>query len=309
MTKRRTTDDKAVRDETSLIRLHKLMAHAGVGSRRACEDLIASGAVTVNGRTVVSSPVWVDPAQDEVTVSGKRISMPSRMVYVMLYKPKKTVSTVSDPSGRRTVSDLVEHPSGERLYPVGRLDYDTLGLVLMTNDGELANRLTHPRYGVHKTYRAVVKGVLSDEDAEDLEKGIYLAQRKQGETVGGERLGAAEIVVVRREAERTHLNITLTEGRNRQIRRLLAAVDCPVRKLTRIKMGPVSLKGLRVGEWRELTTGELRALRRASKPGGGGTGASRPKADRPSAGASRRPRRGAGGGGASRSESTTRGRP
>ena len=256
---------QAVRGETSLVRLHKFMAHAGVGSRRRCEELIEGGRVAVNGRTVRSSPVWVDPSKDDVLVEGRSIAKEERHVYVMLYKPKKTVCTSNDPSGRRTVSDLVEHPSGARLYPIGRLDYDTTGLLLMTNDGALSNELTHPRYGVHKTYRAVVRGALSDEDAARLEEGIYLAQRKYGWTVGGERLGAARLDVVRREAERTLVDITLTEGRNRQIRRLLAAVDCPVRKLTRIKLGPVSLKGLRVGEWRELTVGEVRALRGAAR--------------------------------------------
>jgi pseudouridine synthase len=260
-----TRQPQDMRDETSLMRLHKLMAHAGVGSRRACESLIADGEVAVNGRRVTTSPVWVDPERDDVTVKGRSIRREERHVYVMLFKPKRTVSTVSDPSGRRTASELVDHPSGVRLYPVGRLDYDTTGLLLLTNDGALANRLTHPRYGIHKTYRAVVKGSLNDEDAKRLEEGIYLAQRKYGATLGGERLGAAEIRVARRDAERTILDITLTEGRNRQIRRLLAAVDCPVRKLTRIRMGPLSLKGLRLGEWRELTPREVRQLKRATK--------------------------------------------
>ncbi len=252
-----TTDDEPVR-------LHKYLAHAGVGSRRACEKLIADGDVRVNGRIVTGSPIWVDPAADEITVAGKPVAKAERTLHVLLYKPKKTVCTLSDPGGRRSVADIVNHPAGVRLYPVGRLDYDTLGLLLMTNDGELANRLTHPRYGLHKTYRAVVKGRLSDEDAEALERGIYLAQRKHGRTVGGERLGAAKIDVVHRERDKSHINITLTEGRNRQVRRLLSAVGCPVRKLTRISMGPLNLKGLRVGEWRELTAKEVATLRRAA---------------------------------------------
>ena len=250
-----------------VVRLHKFLAHAGVASRRACEGLIESGKVRVNGRVVEGSPVWVEPGVDEVEVEGRRVGGEERRVYVMLFKPRHTVSTVSDPSGRRTVADLVRHPSGVRLYPVGRLDYDTLGLLLMTNDGELAERLTHPRYGLHKTYRAVVRGRLSDEDAARLERGIYLAQRKGGRTVGGERLGAADISVVRREAGRSVLESTLREGRNRQIRRLLAAVDFPVRKLTRVSMGPLDLKGLRVGEWRELTAREVGSLRKAARAG------------------------------------------
>jgi len=315
MSKQPKPKPQDLRDETSLMRLHKMMAHAGVGSRRRCEDLIAEGRVAVNGRTVVTSPAWVDPERDEVTVGGKPIGTEGRNVYVMLYKPRRTVSTNSDPNGRRTATELVQHPSGVRLYPVGRLDYDTTGLLLMTNDGALANRLTHPRYGVHKTYRAVVKGQLTDEDATKLEEGIYLAQRKYGATLGGERLGAAQIAVVRREAERTILEITLTEGRNRQIRRLLAAVDCPVKKLTRVKLGPLALKGLRLGEWRELTPHEVRKLRKTASAaeadataegrrefvGGRGStvGDGRPKTDHATAGSARRGRGGRRGGGRS----------
>ncbi len=249
------------------VRLHKAMAQAGVGSRRRCEELVREGLVQVNGETVRELPQWVDPSRDRVTVRGTELPRSKRNVYVMLYKPKQTLTTVQDPDGRRTVADLVDHPTAPRLYPVGRLDYDTMGLVLMTNDGELANRLTHPRYGVHKTYRAIVKGDLTDEKIEQMRKGIYLAARRDGETTGAERLGAAEIEVVRREHERTIIDITLREGRNRQVRRLLAAVGCRVRKLTRQRMGPLSLKGLRVGEWRELTAGEVAALRRATRPG------------------------------------------
>lgn len=249
------------------VRLHKFLAHAGVASRRGCEELIAAGKVRVNGRVVEHSPVWVEPGVDEVWVNGEVVAGEERHVYVMLYKPRKTVSTMSDEAGRRTVSDLVRHPSGARLYPVGRLDYETLGLVVMTNDGALADRMTHPRYGLHKTYRAVVRGRVEDEDAERLERGIYLAQRKAGRTVGGERLGMAKIEVVRRERDRSLVDITLQEGRNRQIRRLLAAVDFPVRKLTRIRMGPLALKGLRMGEWRELTKVELGMLRKAARAG------------------------------------------
>jgi pseudouridine synthase len=250
-------------DSETGIRLHKYLAHAGVGSRRACEDLIAEGHVKVNGRVVETLPAWVDPKSDNITVKGRAIAKPERHIYVMLYKPRNTVSTVADPDERRTVSELVDHPSGARLYPVGRLDYDSMGLVLMTNDGELANAVTHPKYGIHKTYRVIVRGQLTDEHIERLQRGIYLAARESGQTVGAERVGAADIDVVRRERERTIVDITLTEGRNRQIRRLLASVGCHVKKLTRIQLGPLSLKGLAVGEWRELTPTELSMLRKA----------------------------------------------
>ncbi len=248
------------------VRLHKLLAEAGVASRRAAEQLILEGAVKVNGRVVDTLPAWANPATDRVTVRGRVVEPRERRIYVMLNKPRHTLSTVTDPEGRRTVTDIVEHPSGARLYPVGRLDYDTTGLLLLTNDGELANRLTHPRFGVHKTYRAVIKGQLSDEEAEQLQRGVHLALRREGRTEGAERATAVRLRVIRREAERTVLDITLNEGRNRQVRRMLAHVGHRVKKLQRIEMGPLRLKGVRLGEWRELTAGEVRALRWASRP-------------------------------------------
>lgn len=254
------------------VRLHKALATAGLASRRACEELIARGAVAVNGEAVVRSPVWVNPDLDKVTIDGRPVRLKSdRLVYVMLYKPRNTVTTLEDPDGRRTVGELVDHPSGERLYPVGRLDYDTMGLVLMTNDGELANRLTHPRYEVHKTYRAVVKGRLEDEMLEKLREGFYLADRRSGRTDGASKTAGAAIEVVRREPTRTLIDITLREGRNRQVRRMLAKVGCPVKKLVRIQMGPLTLKGVPLGAWRELTSTEVGLLKRAAGIGKGST--------------------------------------
>ncbi|MGP1346743.1 MAG: pseudouridine synthase [Phycisphaerales bacterium] len=269
-----------------LVRLQKVMARAGIGSRRACEVLIEAGFVTINGRTVRELPCLVDPHTDRIEVEGRLLQRPERHVYVMLYKPKQTMCTLADPGGRRTVAELVDHPSGVRLYPVGRLDFDTMGLVLMTNDGQLANRLTHPRFGVHKTYRAVVKGSLSDEDIERLEQGIYLAERREGRTVGARRTSRARLTPVKREATRTVLDIELHEGRNRQVRRMMASAGCPVRRLVRIQMGPLSLKGLQIGEWRELTPPELARLRKAARGGDAG------EAELTSAGIPRKPRKG-----------------
>ena len=161
--------------------------------------------------------------------------------------------------------DLVDHPAVSRLFPVGRLDYDTVGLLLLTNDGNLANRLTHPRYGVAKTYRAVVKGMLEQEQIERLEKGIYLAERREGRTVGATRTAHVGLTIAKRDRERTILEITLSEGRNRQVRRMLASVGCPVKKLERIAMGPLKLKGLQRGAWRELTRDEVQSIRRAAR--------------------------------------------
>jgi len=245
------------------VRLQKFMAEAGVASRRTAEELIGEGRVRVDGRVITDLPVWVDPAVDVVEIDGRRISgVPEKPVYVMLHKPRRCVCTVLDPEGRRTVADLVQHPSRARLYPVGRLDFETSGLVLMTNDGELANKLTHPRYGVHKTYRATVRGRLDEEAVAELEQGVYLAERKAGRTDGAKRTMPVRMRLVSRDMDRTVLELTLQEGRNRQVRRMLAQVGCPVKKLVRVKMGSLRLKGLRVGDWRDLTKVELGSLKR-----------------------------------------------
>lgn len=257
------------------VRLQKVMADAGVGSRRACEELIERGEVRVNGKGVRTLPVLVDPETDVIEVAGQTLptsgagragsgAAGGRRIYVMLYKPRQTVTTLSDPNGRRTVADIVRHPSGIRLYPVGRLDYDTMGLLLMTNDGELANRLTHPRYGVHKSYRAVVKGALSEEEVEKLERGVFLAERRDGKSVGVSRTAGALLEIAKKDSTRTVLDITLSEGRNRQVRRMLAKAGCPVKKLVRMQMGPLKLKGVALGQWRELTLGEVQSLRKAA---------------------------------------------
>lgn len=252
------------------VRLQRFLADAGVASRRASELLIEEGRVKVNGKAVRELPAFVTPGVDRVQVDGVPIERAERHIYVMLNKPGRTLSTVEDEPGaaRRTVLDLVKHPSGVRLYPVGRLDYDTRGLVLLTNDGELANRLTHPRFGIEKTYHAVVKGYVEEEALEKLEKGIYLAERRAGRTVGAARAAHVGLKLIKRDRDRTVLELTLKEGRNRQVRRMLAAVGSPVKKLERVAMGPLQLKGLAVGEWRELTKVELQALRRAADKAG-----------------------------------------
>jgi len=253
-----------------LVRLQRFLADAGVASRRHSEQLIEEGRVKINGKTVFELPVFITPGADRVQVDGTVIEGPERHVYVMLNKPGKTLTTVEDEPGaaRRTVMDLVEHPSGARLYPVGRLDYETRGLVLLTNDGELANQLTHPKFGVEKTYHAVVKGYLEEEALERLEKGIYLAERREGRTVGAVRASHVKLAIIKRDRERTVISLTLKEGRNRQVRRMLSAVGCPVKRLERVAMGPVQLKGLASGEWRELSLVEVQQLRRAVDKGG-----------------------------------------
>ncbi len=247
-------------------RLQRVMADAGVASRRACEEMIEQGLVEVNGHLVTELPVWVNPETDTIVVDGRPLRPRERLVYVLLNKPTRTLTTAKDEPGseRRTVVDLVDHPERARLVPVGRLDYDTTGLLILTNDGELANRLTHPRYGVPKTYRATVKGRIDPDAIGELEEGIYLAERKAGQTVGGVRTSRVELRVIFVDRDKTILEITLREGRNRQVRRMLAAVGYPVKKLERIAMGPLNLKGVARGAWRELTAPEIKSLKRAA---------------------------------------------
>jgi len=251
------------------LRLQRVLADAGIASRRAGEQLIEAGRVAVNGNPVRGLPCFVDPEHDRIEVDGRPIPRPERHIYLMLHKPPRYLSTVADEPGsdRPTILDLVDHPSRARLYPVGRLDYDTTGLILLTNDGELANRLTHPRYEVEKTYRALVRGRIAEEDTAKLEKGIYLAERREGRTSGAARTAKVQIRIHKRDRERTILEITLREGRNRQVRRMLAKVGHPVKKLERVAMGPLRLKGLARGQWRELTRAELSSLRRAARVG------------------------------------------
>ncbi|MEE2972740.1 MAG: pseudouridine synthase [Planctomycetota bacterium] len=248
--------------EPARIRIQRVLADAGIASRRASEALVEEGAVTVNGRIVEGLPCFVDPNADDIRVSGRRVEKRRRHHYIMLFKPRGYVCTSRDPQGRKRALDLVQHPSGSRLFSVGRLDLESSGLLLLTDDGELANRLTHPRYGVHKGYDVTVRGRLDDEAIDKARRGLYLVDRRTGEAT---RTAESDLVVLKRDRERTRLYIALREGRNRQIRRVMDRVGHPVRKLRRVQMGPLKLKGLAIGEWRELTPGELGALRRATK--------------------------------------------
>jgi pseudouridine synthase len=238
-----------------------VLADAGVGSRRACERLIAEGAVEVNGEPVTAHPAWVDPARDRIAVHGRRVRPPERRVYVMLFKPRGVECTNAPAPGRRRAIDLVDHPSGLRLYPVGRLDVDSSGLLLLTNDGELANRLTHPRYHLPKVYQVLVRGGLDEQAIEQVRQGLYLNERDGA----GARTAPAGLTMLQRDRSRSRMRIELREGRNRQIRRVMARLGHPVKRLRRVQVGPLKLKGLRVGEWRELTPAELSSLKRGAR--------------------------------------------
>ena len=252
-------------DDSRGPRLQKVLAEAGVGSRRACEELIEEGRVRVNGHLVAALPAWVDPINDHITVDGRHVKTREPHVYIMLFKPRGVVSTNSDPEGRPRAIEFVEHPSKARLYPVGRLDMDSSGLLLFTNDGELANRLTHPRHEVHKIYEVLVSGALEEDDVRKLEAGIFLNERH---TSKGKRTGVktspSRLRLKKRDRDRTLLAMELGEGRNRQIRRMMARLGHQVKKLRRVQMGPLKLRGLQPGQWRELTPDELKSLRRAA---------------------------------------------
>jgi 23S rRNA pseudouridine2605 synthase len=234
-----------------------VLAAAGVGSRRRCEELIVDGRVEIDGQIVAQLGTRVDLDTQEIRVDGTAIPRTKRVYYVV-NKPIGVVSTNYDPAGRSRVIDLV-HAGGQRVYTVGRLDRTSEGLILVTNDGELANRLMHPRYGVEKTYLARVAGAPCDEVLEQLTTGVRLA----------EGTARAERVTVRStHGQSALLEIVLREGRNREVRRVLARVGHKVLELKRIALGPLRLKDLEPGEVRRLTTGELRDLRRAARLGG-----------------------------------------
>jgi pseudouridine synthase len=242
-----------VSDSTQGTRLQKVLSQAGIASRRAAEKLIADGRVTVNGKTILTMGVKADPGKDDIRVDGRRIKAAAHLRYILLYKPAGYVTTRSDPQRRRTVIDLLAGVR-EYVYPVGRLDYDTEGLLLLTNDGDLAARLTHPRHGVARTYEARVAGMPDREAIDRLRTGIPL---------DGHRTLPADVVLLN-EGRRDHdgvLRLTIREGRNRQVRRMCEAVGHPVQQLKRTKFGSLGDRKLKPGQWRELTPGEVQSLK------------------------------------------------
>ncbi|BFH13272.1 rRNA pseudouridine synthase [Paenibacillus melissococcoides] len=238
-------------------RLQKIMANAGVASRRKCEQLILDGKVEVNGEVVTALGVKADPATDIITVNGKPITANANKVYAAFHKPKGVITSMSDPEGRKTVLDFVKG-IGARVYPVGRLDYDTEGLLLLTNDGDLANMLMHPRHHVAKTYHATVKGIPHGDLLEKLREGIQL---EDGMTQPAE----VEYHDVDMERKSATISITIYEGRNRQVRRMFEAIGHPVVKLKRVQFGSIFLQGIPRGKFRHLTKSEVNELKMAIK--------------------------------------------
>ena len=268
------------------VRLQKMIAAAGIASRRAAEQLIVDGRVTVNGRTVRELGARAHPARDDVRVDGRRVARPERLRYLLVHKPAGYVTTRQDPQRRPTVLDLIPGVR-EYVYPVGRLDYDSEGLLLLTNDGRLASVLTHPRHAVPRVYEVVVRGHPTP---------VQLRRLANGITLDGQRTAPTEVRLVpqrrtghdrvRDTRTRTRVRVTLREGRNRQVRRMFDAIGHPVYRLRRTRLGPLALRGLKPGDARELTAAEVKALRRAAReaaPAPRRTGAARPAEGRQTA--------------------------
>ena len=238
------------------VRIQKALARAGVASRRVVEEMLLDGRVTVNGKLVTDVPCFIDPETDDVRVDGRSVrKQEPRKVYYLLNKPKKVVCTQRDPEGRPRAVDLIPDVP-QRVYCVGRLDADSTGLVLLTNDGDLTQFLTHPRHGVEKTYVVEIEGRLDENEVQQLKEGVWLDGRPGS---------GAQVRVLRRNPKRSLLQITLTEGRNREIRRTLARLGHKVRRLKRTAIGPITDKGLKIGSHRRLRAREVEKLWRSGR--------------------------------------------
>lgn len=248
--------EAAAAPSPGLVRLNKVLAERGVGSRRHCDTLIAGGSVRVNGKVVRELGSKVDPEADRIEVDRKTLSSVNRVVYA-LHKPAGVVCTSAPEEPRPRAVDLVRDPRGARLFCVGRLDLDSEGLILLTNDGDFANRIAHPRYGVTKSYFVKVRGALTTGDLEKIAKGVWLSE---GRTSG------ARVWIRKRLPNATVLLLTIREGMNREIRRVFAKLGYGVAHLKRVAIGPLSLRGLGRGEARRLTPEEIAELMAASNP-------------------------------------------
>ncbi|HBW52922.1 MAG TPA: pseudouridine synthase, partial [Herpetosiphon sp.] len=235
-------------------RLHKFLARAGVDSRRACEELMLAGRVSVNGRVQRELGTQIDPDKDDIRVDGEQITPPTELHYVLLHKPSSVMTTLHDPEGRQTVADLVK--SHNRLFPVGRLDYDSEGLLLLTDDGDLTFRLTHPSFEVEKEYQALLNQTPSVEQLREWRNGVELDDGKTA---------PAWIELLNETADGTWVRVVIHEGRNRQIRRVAEALGLEVRRLIRLREGPLTLGELQAGQWRALTPTEIDRLRMHGK--------------------------------------------
>ena len=245
---------------SSLIRLNKFLAQAGVCSRRKADELITRGEVQINGQDVTKLGQKIDPARDKVTVAGKTISpdqvLKKKFTYVLVNKPIEVITTLKDPQGRKTIISLLpETLQKQRLFPVGRLDYYSQGLIILTNDGELALRMTHPRWEHPKTYQVLVRGKINPRKLDIMARGMVLRE--------GEKLAPVKVKIIWQKPELTLLQMTLIQGVNRQIRRMCRDLDLTVLKLERTRQGPINLGSLKPGQWRYLLPKEIGALRKS----------------------------------------------
>lgn len=231
-------------------RLQKLLAQAGYGSRRACEEFIIAGRVRVNGQIAILGQK-ADPAVDKVTLDGKPLPARENLTYIALYKPRNVISSVDDEVGRKTVRDLI--PESGHLYPVGRLDWDSEGLILMTNDGDLTNRLTHPRYGHQKEYKVLVARRPDPEQIAAWRRGVVLED--------GYKTAPANVYAEAGAGKGAWLRVTMGEGRKRQIREIGSLLGLPVVRIVRVRIGTLQIGALKPGEWRHLTTNEIAELK------------------------------------------------
>ncbi len=232
-----------------LIRLNKYLADMGIASRRKADEMILQGRIAVNSEVVRELGTKINPNLDVIEADGNRVDAPQQLIYIVLNKPTGVISSVTDPQGRKTVTGIVG--SRDRLYPVGRLDEDSQGLILLTNDGNLAHKLTHPKFHIPKVYEAAISGQVKQEQIDEMRKGVKL---EEGMTA------PAQVREVRRGFNKTLLEITLFEGKKRQIRRMCATLHLHVLQLRRIQMGPIKLGDLEEGKWRNLTREEVELL-------------------------------------------------
>lgn len=233
------------------MRLNKFLSNSGVASRRKCDQLIEEGKVFVNGKVAPQGMV-IDEKKDKVTIEGKVITLPSSFVYIKLNKPKGYACTAHDEKGRKTIYELVK--CDERLFSIGRLDYDTEGLIILTNDGDFANKVAHPRYHMEKEYRVTVEGEVKESE---------LAVMRKGVVVDGERMPSARVERLSFDGKNTKLSVVIDEGQNRQIRRMFEAIGREIKLLKRVRIGEVKLGGLSRGEYKDLTEAELNSLARS----------------------------------------------
>lgn len=231
------------------MRLNKFLSNSGVASRRKCDQIILDGKVTVNGKVVNELGVNINEKRDKIEVEGKEIKLPSSFVYIKLNKPKGYACTAHDEKGRKTIYDLID--CEERLFSIGRLDYDTEGLILLTNDGDFANMVAHPKYALEKEYQVTIEGEIKESELAVLRKGVV---------VNGERMPSAKVALLSIENNLSKVSVIINEGQNRQVRRMFEAIGRDIKLLKRVRIGTVKLGGLMRGKYKDLTEDELNAL-------------------------------------------------